>query len=162
VLEIGRGRILRELGRQSGPEQGGIAILSLGTRLAEALRAADMLAARGLAPTVVDARFAKPLDTALIDQLARNHAVLITIEEGAQGGFGAFVMHHLAKTGLLDKVRVRSMTLPDSFIDHNTPDAQYDEAQLNADHIVHNALNALGITGQSHAATTLVQGLKKA
>ncbi|GBQ70239.1 1-deoxy-D-xylulose-5-phosphate synthase [Ameyamaea chiangmaiensis NBRC 103196] len=146
ILPIGRGRIVREMGRQSGAEQGGIAILSLGTRLGEALKAADQLAARGLAPTVVDARFAKPLDTALIDQLARNHAVLITLEEGAEGGFGAYVMHHLARTGLLDRVRFRPMTLPDTFIDHNTPDEQYNQAGLNAAHIVATAMQALGVS----------------
>ncbi|MBT0676939.1 1-deoxy-D-xylulose-5-phosphate synthase, partial [Komagataeibacter oboediens] len=116
ILEIGRGRIVREMTRQSGPEQGGIAILSLGPRLADALKAADMLAAQGLSPTVADARFAKPIDTALVEQLARNHAVLITIEEGSVGGFGSYVMTHLAKTGLLDRVRFRPMTLPDRFI----------------------------------------------
>ncbi|WP_415578926.1 transketolase C-terminal domain-containing protein, partial [Komagataeibacter xylinus] len=132
IIEIGRGRIVREMQRQSGPEQGGIAILSLGPRLADALKAADMLAAQGLSPTVADARFAKPLDTALIEQLARNHAVLITIEEGSVGGFGSYVMTHLAKTGLLDRVRFRPMTLPDRFIDHNSQEAQYQEAGLDA------------------------------
>nr|WP_110094728.1 1-deoxy-D-xylulose-5-phosphate synthase [Novacetimonas maltaceti] len=145
VMEIGRGRIVREMTRQSGPERGGIAILSLGPRLAEALKAADMLAAQGLSPTVADARFAKPLDTALIEQLARNHAVLITIEEGAPGGFGAFVMMHLAKTGLLDRVRFRPMALPDRFIDHNTQTAQYHEAGLDAQAITNTALEALGV-----------------
>ncbi|MCP9321055.1 1-deoxy-D-xylulose-5-phosphate synthase, partial [Acetobacter persici] len=115
VLEIGKGRIIREMGRQAGAEKGGIAILSLGPRLAEALKAADMLAAQGLAPTVADARFAKPIDTALVDNLARNHAVLITLEEGSIGGFGAQVGQHLAHTGLLDHVRFRPMTLPDIF-----------------------------------------------
>ena len=145
VLEIGRGRVLREAGRQQGREQGGIALLSLGTRLPEVLKAADELAARGLPPTVVDARFAKPLDTALIEQLARHHAVLITIEEGAEGGFGSIVLHHLARTGLLDSVRVRPMTLPDRFIDHNTPTAQIIEAGLAARQIVETALDALGV-----------------
>ncbi|WP_370636682.1 1-deoxy-D-xylulose-5-phosphate synthase [Komagataeibacter sp. FNDCF1] len=145
VLEIGRGRIVREMTRQTGPEQGGIAILSLGPRLAEALKAADMLAAHGLSPTVADARFAKPIDTALVEQLARNHAVLITIEEGSVGGFASFVMTHLAKTGLLDRVRFRPMTLPDRFIDHNTQDAQYIEAGLDAAAITNTALDALGV-----------------
>ncbi|WP_304608199.1 transketolase C-terminal domain-containing protein, partial [Gluconacetobacter johannae] len=144
VLEIGRGRMVREMGRQAGREKGGIAILSLGARLAEVLKAADMLAAGGLPPTVADARFAKPLDTALIEQLARNHAVLLTVEDGAEGGFGAYVMHHLARTGLLDTVRFRPMTLPDRFIDHNTQDAQYHEAGLDAAAIAHTALHALG------------------
>ncbi|WEQ51917.1 1-deoxy-D-xylulose-5-phosphate synthase [Komagataeibacter oboediens] len=145
ILEIGRGRIVREMTRQSGPEQGGIAILSLGPRLADALKAADMLAAQGLSPTVADARFAKPIDTALVEQLARNHAVLITIEEGSVGGFGSYVMTHLAKTGLLDRVRFRPMTLPDRFIDHNTQAAQYHEAGLDAPAIVATALSALGV-----------------
>ncbi|QEO17882.1 1-deoxy-D-xylulose-5-phosphate synthase [Acetobacter vaccinii] len=145
VLEIGRGRIIREMRAQSGAEKGGIAILSLGPRLAECLKAADMLTAQGLPPTVADARFAKPLDTALIENLARNHAVLITIEEGSEGGFSSLVCHHLARTGLLDSVRFRPMTLPDRFIDHNTQNAQYDEAGLSASHIVATALNALGV-----------------
>ena len=156
LLEIGRGRILREAGRQGGREAGGggIAILSLGTRLAEVLRAADELAAHGLAPTVADARFAKPLDTALVERLAREHAVLLTVEEGAAGGFGASVMHHLAHTAhqgtgggtaLLDQVRLRPMTLPDRFIDHDTPQNQISQASLDARHIVHTALQALGI-----------------
>ncbi|WP_428378185.1 1-deoxy-D-xylulose-5-phosphate synthase [Lichenicoccus sp.] len=145
IIHIGRGRVLREAGRQSGREKGGIALLSLGTRLDDVLRAADELAARGLPPTVVDARFMKPLDTALIEQLARNHAVLITVEEGAAGGFGAAVMHHLAHTGLLDHVRFRPMTLPDRLIDHNTPAAQIAEAGLSPRHVVEMALRALGV-----------------
>lgn len=144
-LEIGKGRIIREMGGQSGPEKGGVAILSLGPRLAECLKAADMLAARGLPPTVADARFAKPLDTELLENLARNHAVLITIEEGSEGGFGSLVGHHLARTGLLDNVRFRPLTLPDRFIDHNTQAAQYAEAGLSAPHIVGTALSALGV-----------------
>ncbi|MFT9088983.1 MAG: transketolase C-terminal domain-containing protein, partial [Acetobacter okinawensis] len=130
----------------SGAQAGGIAILSLGPRLGACLQAADMLAARGLPPTVADARFAKPIDTALVENLARNHAVLITIEEGSEGGFATQVCHHLARTGLLDRVRFRPMTLPDRFIDHNTQDAQYDEAGLSASHIVATALNALGVS----------------
>ncbi|OUJ10950.1 1-deoxy-D-xylulose-5-phosphate synthase [Acetobacter sp. DsW_059] len=149
VLEIGKGRIIREMGSQSGPEKGGIAILSLGPRLAEALKAADILAAHGLAPTVADARFAKPFDTGLVENLARNHAVLITLEEGSEGGFGSLVMHHLARTGLLDTVRFRPMTLPDIFIDHNTQAAQYEQAGLTAPYIVNTALSALGIEGAS-------------
>jgi 1-deoxy-D-xylulose-5-phosphate synthase len=136
-LEIGRGRILRE-----GTT---IAILSLGARLAECLKAAQELAGYGLSATVADARFAKPLDTDLIGRLAREHEVLITIEEGAIGGFGSFVLHHLATRGLLDGgLRVRPMTLPDRFIDHDAPQRQYDEAGLNARHIVATALSALG------------------
>ncbi|WP_264801133.1 1-deoxy-D-xylulose-5-phosphate synthase, partial [Acetobacter nitrogenifigens] len=142
IIEIGKGRIVREMGAQSGREKGGVAILNLGPRMVEVLKAADQLAAHGLAPTVADARFAKPLDTALIEQLARNHAVLITIEEGSECGFGALVAHHLSKTGLLDNVRLRTMTLPDRFIDHDNQFDQYNTAELNAPHIVKTALNA--------------------
>ncbi len=136
-LEIGRGRILREGST--------VAILSLGTRLADALKAADQLAAMGLSTTVVDARFAKPLDTALIDRLAREHEVLITVEEGSVGGFGAFVLHHLADAGLLDGgLKVRTMTLPDIFIDHDKPEKMYADAGLDAAGIAAKALAALG------------------
>nr|WP_298797204.1 1-deoxy-D-xylulose-5-phosphate synthase [uncultured Acetobacter sp.] len=152
VLEIGKGRIIREMGGQSGGEKGGIAILSLGPRLQEALKAADMLAAQGLPPTVADARFAKPIDTALVENLARNHAVLITLEEGSIGGFGAQVGQHLANTGLLDNVRFRPMTLPDIFIDHNTQDAQYEQAGLTAPFIVKTALSALGVALREQTA----------
>jgi len=138
VLPIGKGRIVREA-------KGRIAILSLGTRLQEALRAADMLAAQGLPATVADARFAKPIDTALVAQLAIDHDVLITVEEGAVGGFGALVTQHLADTGLLDHVKFRPMAFPDIFIDHNTPQVQYDEAGLNAQHIAQKAADALGV-----------------
>ncbi len=139
-LAIGRGRILRE--------GSSVAILSLGTRLADSLRAADELAARGLSTTVADARFAKPFDAAMIEQLARHHAVLVIVEEGSVGGFGAAVLQHLAGRGLLDGgVRVRSMTLPDRFIDHNTPAAQIIEAGLGAKDIVATAMAALGREG---------------
>ena len=114
-MPIGKGRVMRE-------GDGSVAILSLGPRLADALVAADELAARGLRATVADARFAKPLDTALIERLARDNAVLITIEDGSVGGFGSLVMQHLAWAGLLDGgVKIRPMVLPDRFIDHNTP-----------------------------------------
>jgi len=136
-LAIGRGRILRE--------GSSVAILSLGTRLADSLRAADELQARGLSTTVADARFAKPFDTAMVEQLARHHAVLVIVEEGSIGGFGAQVLQHLAMRGLLDGgVKVRSMTLPDYFIDHNTPAAQIVEAKLGAKDIVATVINALG------------------
>jgi 1-deoxy-D-xylulose-5-phosphate synthase len=142
ILEIGRGRIIREGG---GP----IAILSLGTRLQECLKAADDLAAMGLETTVADARFAKPLDAGLVDRLAREHEVLIVIEEGAIGGFGAHVLHHLAVTGALDAgLKIRPMILPDRFIDHDTPHAQYEAAALNAGHVVATALAALGTSRQ--------------
>jgi 1-deoxy-D-xylulose-5-phosphate synthase len=138
VLALGRGRLLRE--------GSSVAILSLGTRLAEAMRAADDLATRGLSCTVADARFAKPLDTAMIEQLARHHEVLVTIEEGAAGGFGSAVMQHLAWKGLLDGgLKFRPMTLPDRFIDHDSQQKQLIEAGLTARDIVAAVLAALGI-----------------
>jgi 1-deoxy-D-xylulose-5-phosphate synthase len=137
VLEIGRGRVLREGGR--------VAILSLGPRLADALKAADELAARGLPATVVDARFAKPLDFPLIERLAREHEVLVTIEEGAVGGFAAAVMQHLAWKGLLDGgLKLRPMFFPDCFIDHDNPAKQLVEARLTAKDIVAAVVTALG------------------
>ena len=137
LLEIGRGRVLRE--------GASIAILSYGARLQECLKAADELATHGLSCTVADARFAKPLDTALVERLAREHEVLVTIEEGSILGFGGLVMQHLAVRGLLDGgVKIRPMCLPDRFIDHEAPRKQYDEAGLNAPHIVATALAALG------------------
>ncbi len=94
---------------------------------------------------MADARFAKPLDTGLVERLAREHEVLITIEEGSIGGFGSHVLHHLAGAGMLDQgLKVRPMTLPDCFLDHDTPAVQYDHAHLNARHIVQTALTALG------------------
>ena len=136
-LEIGKGRIVREGGT--------VAILSFGTRLSESLMAAEQLAAMGLPTTVADARFAKPLDHDLIRQLARHHEVLITIEEGAVGGFGAFVLHFLAGDGLLDRgLKVRTLTLPDIFQDHDKPELQYRLAGLDAEGIVQAVLQALG------------------
>ncbi len=138
-LPIGKGRVVREVRNAE------VAILSLGPRLADALVAADELAARGLPTTVADARFAKPLDTALIERLAREHAVLVTIEDGSAGGFGAAVMQHLAWAGLLDGgVKIRPMVLPDRFIDHNTPVAQLADAGLTAKDIVRTAVDAVG------------------
>ena len=137
MLEIGKGRVLRE--------GTAIAILSLGARLREALRAADELQARGLSTTVADARFAKPLDEDLIRALAREHEVLITVEEGAVGGFAAHVMQFLALAGFLDTgLKIRPMTLPDRFVAHGTPDGMYEDAGLTARHIVDTALSALG------------------
>ncbi|HLI67688.1 MAG TPA: 1-deoxy-D-xylulose-5-phosphate synthase [Caulobacteraceae bacterium] len=137
-LTIGRGRILRE--------GSAVAVLSLGGRLAEALHAADILAARGYPATVADARFAKPLDEALILSLAREHEALITVEEGAQGGFGAFVLHLLAERGVLDRgLKVRTLTLPDVFQDHDKPELMYAQAGLDAEGIVRAALGALGV-----------------
>ncbi|MBO6818916.1 MAG: 1-deoxy-D-xylulose-5-phosphate synthase [Thalassospira sp.] len=139
VLEIGKGRILREGGK--------IAILSYGTRLAEALIAAEDLAVRGLPATVADARFAKPLDHELIADLARNHEVLITIEEGSINGFGAMVLQHMAGHGLLDNgLKIRTMALPDTLIDHDKPEIQYEKAGLDAKAIVKTALGALGMS----------------
>jgi 1-deoxy-D-xylulose-5-phosphate synthase len=137
VWELGKGRVLRE-----GTN---IAILALGPRLQEALRAADELAARGHSCTVADARFMKPLDEALVKQLARHHEVLITIEDGAAGGFGAAVAHHLAWAGLFDTgLKFRPICFPDRLIDHNTPAAQLIDAGLTARDIVDHALAALG------------------
>lgn len=137
VLEIGKGRVLRE--------GNAIAILSYGARLQECLKAADELATHGLSCTVADARFAKPLDTALVERLAREHEVLITIEEGSMLGFSGLVMHHLATRGLMDRgLKIRPMCLPDVFIDHEAPRKQYDQAGLNAPQIVATALAALG------------------
>jgi len=144
VLEVGRGRVVRAGGT--------IALLSLGGRLQECLKAADALAAYGLAATVADARFAKPIDTALIERLAREHEVLITVEEGAIGGFASQVMHHLAHAGLLEHgLKLRPMVLPDRFIDHDSPARQYDEARLNARHILETALAAIGRTAERAA-----------
>jgi 1-deoxy-D-xylulose-5-phosphate synthase len=138
VLEIGRGRILRE--------GTGVALLSFGAHLSECLKAAEDLAARGVSATVADARFAKPLDTDLIDRLLREHAALVTVEQGAEGGFGAQVLHWLARTGRLDAgVRIRTMTLPDRFIEQASPEAMYRDAGLTSGDIAAAALQALGV-----------------
>ena len=136
-LEIGKGRILRE-GHK-------VALFSYGARLGECLKAADELAALGLSTTVADARFAKPLDTDLLLRLAREHEVLVTIEEGAIGGFGAHVLQTLADNGVLDTgLKVRAMILPDIFIDQDTPAAMYATAGLDARGIVAKVFEALG------------------
>jgi 1-deoxy-D-xylulose-5-phosphate synthase len=136
-LPIGKGRVLRE-----GTK---IAIVNFGARLGECLVAAEDLAAKGLSTTVADARFAKPLDTELVRRLAREHEVLITIEEGAVGGFASHVLQDLATAGLLDHgLKIRPMILPDRFIDHAAPAKQYEQAALNAPSIVATALAALG------------------
>ncbi|MET3528299.1 1-deoxy-D-xylulose-5-phosphate synthase [Phenylobacterium koreense] len=143
-LEIGKGRIVRE--------GSAVAILSFGTRLSHSLKAADMLAARGLSTTVADARFAKPLDVELLLRLAREHEALITVEEGAIGGFGAFVLQELAAHGALDRgLKVRTLTLPDIFQDQDKPEAMYAQAGLDADGIVAGALAALGVDNVSAA-----------
>ena len=135
---IGKGRIVRE--------GTAVAILALGTRLGEAMRAADQLAARGYSTTVADARFAKPLDEELILRLAREHEALITVEEGSVGGFGAFVLHLLAAKGALDRgLKVRTVTLPDVFQDHDKPDLMNAVAGIDAAGIVKTALGALGV-----------------
>lgn len=147
-LEIGKGRIMREGSK--------VAILSLGTRLAEALKAADQLGALGLSTTVADARFVKPLDTDLVARLAREHEVLVTVEEGSIGGFGSHVLDFLARSGLLDRgLKVRPMALPDIFIDHDKPEVMYDIAGLNAAQIVETVLAALG--GQETAIASLLE-----
>jgi 1-deoxy-D-xylulose-5-phosphate synthase len=136
-FEIGRGRVVRE--------GVAVAILSFGARLPECLKAADQLAARGLSATVVDARFAKPLDEDLILRLAREHEALITVEEGSMGGFGAFVLQLLAARGALDRgLKIRTLTLPDVFQDQDKPEAMYAQAGLDADGVVRAALSALG------------------
>ena len=136
-LPIGKGRILRE--------GSAVALLSFGARLPECLVAADQLAGFGLPATVADARFAKPLDMDLLRRLAQNHEVLITVEEGSSGGFGAMVLQALAREGLLDRgLKVRTLHLPDSFIEQNKPVAMYAEAGLDASGIVAAVFTALG------------------
>lgn len=135
-LEIGKGRVVREGSK--------VAILSLGARLAEALKAADQLEAKGLSTTVADMRFAKPLDTDLIERLMKTHEVVVTVEEGAVGGLGAHVLTFASDEGLTDNgLKIRTMRLPDVFQDQDSPDKQYDEAGLNAPHIVDTVLKAL-------------------
>ena len=137
VLEIGKGRILREGSK--------VAILSYGGRMVEVLKAADNLEAKGLSTTVADARFAKPLDTALIETLAKENEVLITIEEGSIGGFASRVLDYLIRNDLTrPNLKIRPMTLLDSFQDQASPYDMYEEAQLNANHIEATALAALG------------------
>ncbi|HYK79351.1 MAG TPA: transketolase C-terminal domain-containing protein, partial [Micropepsaceae bacterium] len=136
-LELGKGRILRE--------GSSVAILSFGTRLAECLKAAEKFAAYGLSATVADARFAKPLDTDLVRRLAQNHEVLLTVEEGSIGGFGAHVLHFVSWDGLLDRgLKIRTMILPDRFLDQDTPERMYELAGLDAKAIVAAGLSALG------------------
>ena len=146
-FEIGKGRIMRE-----GTS---VALLTLGGRMREALEAADELASLGWSTTVADARFAKPLDENMILRLAKNHEVLITIEEGAVGGFAAHVMQFLANTGVFDKgLKFRAMTLPDIFIDHEKPEKQYEIAGLKRSDIVATTLLALGETNKTHSGIT--------
>ena len=136
-LTIGRGRILREGGK--------VALLSFGGRLHEVMKAADELAAHGYPATVADARFAKPLDTEMVERLVREHEVVLTIEEASIGGFATQVLEHLAKNDLIkDGLKIRPMHLPDRFQDQASPFDMYDEAELNAKHIVQTALLAFG------------------
>ncbi|HEX2580783.1 MAG TPA: 1-deoxy-D-xylulose-5-phosphate synthase [Dongiaceae bacterium] len=145
ILPLGKGRILRE-----GTK---VALVSYGTRLGECLKAAEDLAARGLSATVVDARFCKPLDEDLLRRLARAHEVLLTVEEGSVGGFGSHVLHFLAQEGLLDHgLKVRSLVLPDIFIEHDTPARQYEIAGLNAPHIVSQVMRCLGLAEKAARA----------
>ncbi len=137
-LEIGQGRVIREGAR--------VAILSFGTRLAEVLKAAEALAERGIAPTVVDARFAKPLDRDLILNAARHHEALITVEEGAVGGFGSHVAQLLADEGVFDRgLKYRCMVLPDIFIDQASPERMYQVAGMDAAQIEAKVLATLGV-----------------
>ncbi len=137
-LQIGKGRIIREGSR--------VALLSFGTHLAETIKAAEALTTRGLTPTIADARFAKPLDRDLILHLARTHEALITIEEGAIGGFASHVAHLLANEGIFDTgLKFRSMVLPDTFIDHATPEAMYRAAGMDASQIEAKVLETLGV-----------------
>ena len=137
-LEIGKGRMIRQGAR--------VAILSFGTHLAEVVQAAELLALRGLSPTIADARFAKPLDRDLILELARTHEALITIEEGSIGGFGSHVAHLLAEEGVFDTgLKFRSMVLPDTFIDHASPEAMYRAAGMDAAQIEAKVLQTLGV-----------------
>jgi 1-deoxy-D-xylulose-5-phosphate synthase len=142
-LPIGKGRILRE-GTQ-------IALLSFGARLHECLRAAEELNAMGISATVADARFAKPLDIELVRLLAQSHEAIITIEEGAIGGFGSHVLHFLAANDLLGRLKVRPMCLPDRFIRHGLPVEQYEDAGLHARHIIEEVFAALGREMQAPA-----------
>jgi 1-deoxy-D-xylulose-5-phosphate synthase len=137
LLEIGKGRVLREGSK--------VALLSFGTRLADCLAAAEELEAAGLSTTVADARFAKPLDTGLIARLAREHEVLVIVEEGAAGGFASQVLHFLATGGMLENgLKVRPLVLPDAFVDQAKPEKMYAAAGLDHAGIVHTVFAALG------------------
>ncbi len=137
-MEIGKGRIVQQGSR--------VAILSFGARLQECLKAAETLAAKGITPTIADARFAKPLDHDLIRELVTSHEALITIEEGAVGGFGSHVMQFLSDEGAFDRgLKIRSMVFPDTFVDHNSPSKMYEVAGMNAPHIEAKVLEVLDV-----------------
>jgi 1-deoxy-D-xylulose-5-phosphate synthase len=137
-IEIGKGRMITQGSK--------VALLSFGTRLEEVEKAAEALEAKGITPTVADARFAKPLDRELILSLAADHEALITIEEGAVGGFGSHVAQLLAEEGVFDEgLKYRSMVLPDTFIDQASPADMYAVAEMNAEHIEAKVLDVLGI-----------------
>jgi 1-deoxy-D-xylulose-5-phosphate synthase len=151
VLPIGKGRVLREGST--------VALLSIGTRLGEAMKAADQLAALGLSTTVADARFMKPLDTDLIRQLAQDHEVLVTIEEGSIGGFGSHVLQYLADNGLLDHgLKVRAKVMPDCFVDQDKPEAMYQKAGLSAAGIVETVRDALQMDKATTAREHRIRG----
>ena len=136
VLKIGKGRVIKE-GKK-------VALLNFGARLHECIKASSILENKGISTTIVDARFAKPLDKKLIMDLTINHELLITIEEGSIGGFGSHVMHMLSETGVFDRgLKIRSMILPDVFLDQDTPEQMYKKAGLDCDSIVEKVENAL-------------------
>jgi 1-deoxy-D-xylulose-5-phosphate synthase len=152
-LEIGKGRIMREGST--------VALLSLGPRLADCLKAAETLASHGLSATVADARFAKPLDAELVLRLAREHEVLVTIEEGSIGGFGTQVLQTLSEHGVLDRgLKVRSMILPDLFIEHDSPAAMYSKAGLDTNAIVAKVFEALGKNVATRIPATRLPGVR--
>ncbi|MCG8492901.1 MAG: 1-deoxy-D-xylulose-5-phosphate synthase, partial [Sneathiellales bacterium] len=145
ILEIGKGRMIKEGSK--------IAILSFGTRLAEAMQAAEALDAKGLSTSVADARFCKPLDEKLIKELSSTHELLITVEEGAVGGFGSHVMQYMAMSGLLDNgIKVRPLCMADLYIDQDKPETMYDLAGLNCAQIIDTALSALGIKSEEKSS----------
>jgi len=137
VLEIGKGRILQE-----GTD---VALLSFGTHLGEVRKAAKLLEAQGVSVTIADARFAKPLDMTMIRKLVKTHDAVVTVEQGAVGGFGAMVLHALANEGMLTQTQLRTMTLPDRFIDQAAPDAMYADGGLSAVDIAATAMEAAGL-----------------
>lgn len=155
AVAIGKGRVIRR--KAASPKEGSVAILSLGTRLLESVKAAEMLAESGVPVTVADARFMKPLDRDLIRRLVDEHEIIITVEEGSIGGFGDHVLHFVALEGMLDdgKTKFRPMVLPDRYIDHGSQTEQYEEAGLSATHIEATAMKLLGRPAELMAAKSL-------